>query len=101
MNFLTKKSARSIPIAPVTGDTLKDWLKKQDKAIQAWVKASGFTGDKGSLLAVPGKNGAVALVLCGVGDDDSLYAYADLPAKLPKNKAGYYIDKKMNETRAT
>jgi leucyl aminopeptidase len=101
MNFLSKKSAQSIPITPVNGDTLKDWLKKQDKATQAWVAASGFSGAAGSMLALPGKGGAVGRVLYGVGDDNSLYAYADLPAKLPANKAGYYIDKKMDATRAT
>jgi leucyl aminopeptidase len=101
MNFLSKKSAQSTPVTPVNSDTLKDWLKKQDAATKTWVTASGYTGAAGSMLALPGKDGAVARVLYGIGDDNSLYTYAELPAKLPKNKAGYYIDKKMDAARAT
>jgi len=101
MNFLRKKTARSTPIHPVNGDTLKAWLKRQDKAVQSWVAASGFSGDAGALLAIPRKDGSVTGMLYGVSDDDSLYAYADLPGRLPKNDAGYYIDKKMTGKRAT
>lgn len=101
MHFLSKKSAKSTPITPVNSDTFKDWLKKQDKPTQAWVAAAGFTGATGSLLTVPAADGTVARVLYGVGDESSLYTYADLPGKLPKNDAGYYIDKKMPGERAT
>jgi leucyl aminopeptidase len=101
MNFLSKKSVNSTPITPVNATMLKDWLKKQDKPTQGWVTASGFSGATGTMLALPGKNGAVARVLYGVGDDAGIYTYADLPAKLPKNKAGYYIDQKMDAARAT
>ncbi len=101
MNFLDKKSANSTPITPVNSDTLAVWLKKQDKAVQAWVAASGFTGASGSLLTLPGANGTVGRILYGVADEGGLYSYADLPAKLPKNDAGYYIDKATDKDRAT
>ncbi len=101
MHFLSKKSAKSTPITPISGDAFKDWLKKQDKATQAWVASAGFIGATGSMLTVPAADGSVAQILYGVGNDDSLYTYADLPGKLPKNNAGYYIDKKMSAERAT
>lgn len=101
MNFLIKKTAHTIPIHPLNSATLPTWLKKQDKAVQAWVAASGFTAEKGVLLAVPAKNGDIMCMLYGVNDQDTLYAYASLPAKLPQNKDGYYIDQKMTADQAT
>ena len=101
MSFLAKKSAKSTPITPVDKDTLDAWLKKQDAPTQAWVKSSGFKASDGAMLLVPDAKGNLSRVLWGAGKDDSLYTYADLPGKLPKNDAGYYIDKKMNKDRAT
>jgi leucyl aminopeptidase len=101
MNFLNKKTAKSTPITPVNADEFSAWLKKQDKKTQGWVKSTGFTGKEGTLLSIPDNNGNISRVLFGAGKDDSLYTYADLPAKLPKNDAGYYIDKKMDKERAT
>ncbi len=101
MNFLTRKTAHTTPIHPLNSATLPTWLKKQDKAVQAWVAASGFTAEKGALLAVPAKNGDIMCMLYGVNDQDTLYAYASLPAKLPQNKDGYYIDQKMTADQAT
>jgi leucyl aminopeptidase len=101
MTFLAKKSARSIPITPVAEGAFEAWLKKQDKATQAWAKASGFTGATGTTLLVPGKGGALAGVVLGTGKDDSLYTYSSLPGSLPRNDAGYYIDKKLTAPRAT
>ncbi len=101
MHFLDKKSAKSTPITPVSADSLKDWLKGQDDKTRNWVAASGFKGSEGALLSIPDDKGGIARVIYGVGNDDSLYTYADLPAKLPANSAGYYIDAKMTDDRAT
>lgn len=101
MTFLNHKTAQSLPITPVNSITLKSWLKKQNKATQAWVTSSGFEGEKGDTLCLPGKEGKVARVLYGIGDHENLYSYASLPAKLPKNNTGYYIDTEMTTERAT
>ncbi|MEZ0259488.1 MAG: M17 family metallopeptidase [Alphaproteobacteria bacterium] len=101
MNFIAKKTAKAIPITPVSADDFGDWLKKQDKKTQAWVKNAGYTGASGSVLSLPDDKGNVTRVLFGAGKDDSIYTYADLPGKLPKADAGYYIDKKMDKARAT
>lgn len=101
MHFLDKKSAKSTPITPVNADSLKDWLKQQDEKTRNWVAASGFKGSEGALLSIPDDKGGIARVIYGVGKDDNLYTYADLPAKLPANAAGYYIDAKMTDERAT
>lgn len=101
MPFLAKKSAKSIPITPLTKDTLESWLKKQGKARRNWIAAAGFDGVPGALLALPDGNGAVEHVLFGVRNNSSLYSYAGLPARLPRNAGGYYINQEMDEERAT
>ena len=101
MNFIDKKKAKSTPITPVSAEDFKDWLKTQDAKTKAWVAATDYKGSEGTILSIPDDNGGIARVLFGTGKDDSLYTYADLPGKLPKNPAGYYIDKKLTDARAT
>ncbi len=100
MTFLTKKTAASIPVTPLDAESLKAWLKKQDKATQAWVVASGFTAAPGTLLTIPAKNGGIARVLFGAREGN-LYAFADLPARLPAHKAGYFLDIRLDKEKAT
>ena len=101
MPFLTKKSAKSIPITPLDKDTLDQWLKKQGKARRNWIAATGFTAAPGALLALPDKDGAVEQVLFGIRNNGGLYSYANLPVRLPRNAGGYYIDQKMSKENAT
>ncbi len=101
ISFVDKKTAKSTPITPLSAEGFADWLKQQDDKTRNWVTASHFKAADGALLFLPDDKGGIARVLYGVGKDDSLYTYADLPAKLPKNTAGYYIDKKMTDARAT
>jgi leucyl aminopeptidase len=100
MTFLTKKTPGSIPVTPIPEGGFDAWIKKQDKATQEWAKSSGFTAATGATLLIPGKDGALARVAVGVGRDDSLYTYSALPASLPKNNGGYYIDKKLTAEKA-
>lgn len=101
MNFLNKKPAKAIAIIPVSPAAFDAWLRKQNKKIQNWIGATGYKGSDGAMLSVPDDKGDIAFVLYGAGNDDSLYTYADLPGRLPKNAAGYFIDKKMERDRAT
>jgi leucyl aminopeptidase len=101
MPFLAKKTAAAIAITPLLAENLAAWLKKQPKATQNWVAAAGYKAAKGALLSIPGDKGKVAQILFGIDKDEDLYAYADLPGKLPPHGAGYYIDSKMAEPQAT
>jgi len=101
MNFFIKKTSKSLPITPLNNKSLKTWLKTQDKATREWVKSSDFKANSGSMLILPKSNGSIAGILFGAGEDNSLYSFSALPVKLPKNKAGYYIDKKMTKDDAT
>lgn len=99
--LLKSASKDSVAISPLTGDSLKAWLKKQDKRTQRWVEAAGFDAKAGSMLLLPDANGDVSRVLWGVGDTLGLYSFAALPNKLPANKGGYYIDHDLTEGEAT
>ncbi|MBI1216472.1 MAG: leucyl aminopeptidase family protein [Alphaproteobacteria bacterium] len=101
MNFLPRKTAASIAVTPVTTESLGAWLKKQDAATRNWVEAAGFTAAKGALLPLPGTEGKIAQMLYGIEGAEGLYTFAELPGKLPAHEAGYYIDSKMTEPRAT
>lgn len=98
--LLARKSNDSIAITPVAAAGFDAWLKAQDTRTKQWVAASHFTGAAGAMLSIPDDKGRVARVLFGTGSDDSLYTYADLPARLPANKSGYYIDAKIDSARA-
>lgn len=103
MPFLTKKTAKSIPITPLSKGTLEQWLKKQNnKDLRSWIKATGFTAAPGALLLLPTTSGDVDRVLWGVKDSGGgLYSYAALPARLEPQAAGYYIDQKLDKEAAT
>jgi len=101
MNFLAKKTPKSLPIVPVSAANFDAWLKKQDRQTQAWIAATGYRGADGTMLSVPDSKGRIARVLFGVGDGENLYAYADLPGRLPKNAGGYFIDGKLDARQAT
>jgi leucyl aminopeptidase len=101
MSFLTKKTARTLPVTPVSADGLDVFIRKQDARTAAWIRTSGYTATAGNLLLIPDADGSLSRVLFGVGRDDSLYTYAALPALLPKNDAGYFIDRKFSKERAT
>lgn len=90
-------------IHPLTKVSLGRWLKTRSDADRAWVAAHDFEAAPGSLLALPGADGAPALFLLGVeaGDEPAarLWAYGDLPFKLPPGT--YRIDATLNKAAAT
>ncbi len=102
MPFLTKKSAKSIPLTPLTKDTLESWLKKQGKARRNWSRGGGVYRFARRLADdCADRNGAVEQVLFGLKNNGGLYSYAGLPARLSPNTGGYYIDQKMSKEHAT
>ena len=54
-----------------------------------WSKAQGFTGASGQFVALPGRDGAIASILYGAGDDPGTldpFAVGALSSKLPSGK---------------
>ena len=90
-------------LLPLTKAALPRWLKGRSESDRSWIGAHDFQAEPGSLLALPGDDGAPALFLLGVepGDDTAarLWAYADLPYKLPPGC--YRIVGALNKAAAT
>jgi leucyl aminopeptidase len=90
-------------IHPVTKAGFGRWLKGRSEGERAWIAAHDYAAAPGSLLALPNAEGALPLFLLGVeaGDDAAarLWAYSDLPYKLPPGT--YRIDSPLNKAAAT
>jgi leucyl aminopeptidase len=97
--FVASADRRTIPIIPIETAVFAAWLKTQDATMKRWVKSAGFDAAVGSISLVAGKDGSLARVLVGVDDHQGLWAYADLPSKLPEGR--YAIDARMDKAGAT
>ena len=90
-------------LQPVTKAGLGRWLKGRSDADRAWITAHDFQAAPGALLALPSGEGEAPLFLIGVeaGDDAAarLWAFADLPYKLPPGT--YRLLGTMTKTAAT
>lgn len=71
-----------LPLHVLLPDRFDGWLAAQTPAAQAWVRAQGFTGAPGTLLAIPGADGMAGAAI-GVGDPLDPAAYAHAPFGLP------------------
>ncbi len=71
------------PLAALAAGELPRWLDTQPAATRKWVEASGFAAQAATWCAVPSPDGALALVLAGVGEAPDLYSLAHLPLALP------------------
>jgi leucyl aminopeptidase len=63
------------------------WLAAQPAAVQAWVRAQGFTGAPGTLLSIPGADGMAGAAI-GVGDALDPAAYAHAPFRPAGRRLG-------------
>ena len=68
VEFTEKKSSSSFPVHLVA----KGGVQALEPAVQAWADAAGFAGDAGKTLLLPGKNGALAGALFGIGAENNL-----------------------------
>ncbi len=75
---------RSIPVHSLDSDSLDVWRQSADSRSRAWVEASGFKAEPGSILLVPDAQGRLALVLAGREPGDRLWSLAHLPRALPE-----------------
>ncbi|MCG8546675.1 MAG: leucyl aminopeptidase family protein [Alphaproteobacteria bacterium] len=88
--FAGRANARTIPLVPLRKDGLQTWLKKQADRRAAWVTASGFTAEPGTVLLLPvsGRGGdkAVEAALVGIRDDDDIWSWASAADRLPAGR---------------
>ena len=88
--LLNRTRRKATPIHMVTTQGLSALVRSLDKSQSAWIKAQGFSGKTGTHVTVPGKTGAIDLVLFGTGEE-SQQSDPFLPAKLVSSlPAGTY-----------
>lgn len=90
--FASKANARTVEITAVEANKFSAWVKKQPKRQAEWISASGYTGDPGSILLLPGgrKNeGTIQTALVGVKDDRDIWSWAAAANNLPKGRYTY------------
>ena len=58
----------AIPVWPVREDALAAWREGLDAPARAWAEAQDFQAKRGSILALPDAQGAIAGIAFGLGD---------------------------------
>jgi leucyl aminopeptidase len=71
------------PLYAVTEETLGSWLDGMSSEVRAWVQANDFKGKPGSSLILPGADGAIAGVLCGISSPVDIWDLGGLALSLP------------------
>ncbi len=82
MGVFLAADAAAIPLDLVTSAAAEAWMARQEPQVQALAKATGFRGEAGKVLVVPGQDGSVAKAAGGLGSGEGLAAAA-LPGALP------------------
>ncbi len=73
------------PVRLVRPDDLEDMLAALPPRQAEWIRGSGFRASSGECLPVPGDDGAPAMALAGMGDEDvASLAHGALAMKLPE-----------------
>ncbi|MGY6706352.1 leucyl aminopeptidase family protein [Roseinatronobacter sp.] len=62
-------NGRTIPLHLVSKDELPSWLDMQPRRMRAWLEATGFTANSGTLALVPDPDGALVAAAIGLGSD--------------------------------
>ncbi|MSO72682.1 MAG: leucyl aminopeptidase family protein [Rhodospirillaceae bacterium] len=73
-----------VPIHAVSGEKYEAWLAGQTPRIRSWLAAVNFKTDAGATAAVPGDDGAFAMVVLGLGRGDDPWVTGRLAIDLPK-----------------
>ncbi|MDH3701378.1 MAG: leucyl aminopeptidase family protein [Alphaproteobacteria bacterium] len=86
--FAARPNAQTVTLTPVTPESLQRWIGKQSRERAAWIKASGYRADPGSVLLIPGKGkqGAVGCALVGIATQNDLWSWAASASQLPAGR---------------
>ena len=83
---LIEADASAVAVVALTKSGLAAWRKGQSARVGGWAEAAGFTAEPGSVCLVPDPEGKLGLVLFGLAEEEDVWAYASLPAKLPPGR---------------
>ncbi|MBI1774405.1 MAG: leucyl aminopeptidase family protein [Proteobacteria bacterium] len=98
-SLASRAGADTIPIVPVKKGRLRDFLKDKPAGLKAWLESVGFTAEPGSVALVPGRDHRLRQVLVGVESPGHIWAYGDLPTKLPA-KHRYRLEARLEAAEA-
>ena len=84
LNLLVDPSDAAIPIHAVTADKFEAWAADQPPRVRAWLTTVSFKGDAGHAAVIAGDDGAVAMVILGLGRGDDPWVTGNLAKSLPK-----------------
>ena len=62
-------TGRTVPLHLVSKDELPSWLDMQPRRMRAWLEATGFTANSGTVALVPDPDGALVAAAVGLGSD--------------------------------
>ncbi len=83
-NILVEPGAPAVPLHAVTADRFEAWAAGQGPAVKAWLAATAFRADAGSVSVIADAGGAIAQVVLGLGKGDDPWATGALAKSLPK-----------------
>lgn len=84
--FAARPTKTSTPVTVLSAAQAKAWLGEQDKARQAWLKATEFLPKAGKRALLPGADGSLEGVVVVVPDAPLPWDFASLPKVLPKGR---------------
>ena len=98
-NLIARARDETVPVAVLRTDGYGDWLKRQPKSRQEWLKQVSFSATAGASAVLPPAEGTAAGTVFIVGGDGDLWNWAGLATQLPPGS--YRLDGKLPKVLAT
>ncbi len=83
LTLLVESGGDSIPLVAIGAKDLGAWAAAQPPRVTNWLNTSSFKAEAGKAVAVPGDDGAVSLVVLGLGSGDDPWVTGNLARSLP------------------
>lgn len=82
--FITEETKNAIPITIIAQKKYSDWLTNQSESNQAWLQATQYKAEAGTMRILPDANGKIARIVCAVADENNFWGVGSLPLSLPE-----------------
>jgi leucyl aminopeptidase len=89
MTFAARPNAKTVPVSAVTTKGWEQWLRRQPKLAQAWLRSLDFRPDAGKVALVPARDGKLGRVVLGLGAAPELWGFAVLRERVPAGRYQY------------
>ncbi|MGH7125498.1 MAG: leucyl aminopeptidase family protein, partial [Stellaceae bacterium] len=96
---LVTAAAQSVPITPVTPESLSEALSAFSEFERRWVASLGFKAEPGATALLPAPTGGLGRVLVGWNPKEAIWTLGGLPEALPQGQ--YTLDARVDPTSAT